>query len=137
MAAWEGKRYELYEPDADSYNEFLIATGVNLMTRRLARISKPTIELSQNGNIYTLTITETSPLETTVSDFELDKRFDTVTIDGIYAQSSIEMISPDKFKQEIYSKHQIFVITYEFTPDECITTMQVDDIVVVRKYAAV
>lgn len=135
MADWEGKRYELYEYDADNYDAFLKQLGSGLINRTLAKNSKPTIELSQNGDIYTLTTTETQPPISTVTNFELGKQLEEEAF-GNRVVSIYTMPSTNTLEQKASGQNP-YNITREFTPDECIATIQTDDITVVRKYTAV
>lgn len=134
MAAWEGKRYELSDFDADNWEKYMVELGVGYFTRWAGQTVKPTISLSRKGDIYTLTTEST--FKNTVINFKLGEEFDEETIDGRNVKSVCTLPSPNKLVQK-QGGDKPSTITREFTPDECITTMELGNIRVVRKYKAV
>ncbi|MET9535036.1 lipocalin/fatty-acid binding family protein [Streptomyces sp. NPDC006649] len=65
---------------SDNYEEYLKATGVRPATRKIEAASKPTVELTENGD--NLKLKTTTTLKTIDLVFTLDKEFVEETTDG-------------------------------------------------------
>merc|ERR1711931_460566 len=77
MEAFIGK-YE--RTAAEKYEEFLKALDVNFMLRKAATISTPVMEITNEGDIWTIKTSTT--LKTMELKFKLGEKFDETTADG-------------------------------------------------------
>ncbi|CAG7823445.1 unnamed protein product [Allacma fusca] len=79
-------KYELVS--SENFDEYLAAVGVNTEFRKLAAVSKPVIEITENGNQYSFK-TITSQGKVLETSFEDGKEFAEDTPDGRKVQSTI------------------------------------------------
>ena len=94
----------------------------------------PVIELTKNGDEFTLT--SNSTFKNTAITFQLNKEFDETTPDGrkvksLITQEGNKLIQVQKGEDSKETK-----IIREFKPDEVVMTLTVDDIVCKRVYKA-
>ena len=110
---------------ADNYEEFLKAVGVNLLLRKAATASNPTMEVSKENETWT--ITTSTMLKSIPLKFKLGKQFDETTPDGREV-SSIVTQEGNKFVCIQTAKREGQLSTKsvrDFTADECVTTVEV------------
>lgn len=124
------KKYKL--ETSENFEEFMKALGVGLLTRKMGNAVSPVIELTKNGDEYTLT--SNSTFKNSAITFKLNKEFDEETPDGRHVKSLItqegnKLIHVQKGDKETK-------IIREFKPDEVVMTLTVDDIVCKRVYKA-
>jgi fatty acid-binding protein 3 len=75
--AFTGK-FELVS--SDNFDEYLKACGVGMAKRALAATAKPTIEITENGGVFTMKTLST--FKNTEITFTLGQEFDEETADG-------------------------------------------------------
>ena len=92
----------------------------------------PTVELTKNGDTYTLTTSST--FKTTTISFKLGVEFEEETADGRKVTTKITM-DGDTFTQEQFGDKPTTIVR-EFKADELITTCAIGDIKCVRTYKA-
>lgn len=64
----------------ENFDEFLKALGVGWILRNLAKTTKPTIEVSLDGDVYTVKTITT--MKTTEIKFKLGEEFEETRMDG-------------------------------------------------------
>ncbi|MFD5142670.1 lipocalin/fatty-acid binding family protein [Streptomyces sp. NPDC058401] len=77
-------KYEM--TSSDNFEEYLKAVGVGFATRKLAASSKPTVELTENGD--NLTLKTVTTFKTTDLAFTLGEEFTEETADGRKCQTT-------------------------------------------------
>jgi fatty acid-binding protein 3 len=124
------KKYKL--ATSENFEEFMKALGVGLLTRKMGNAVSPVIELTKNGEEYTLT--SNSTFKNSAITFQLNKEFDEETPDGRQVKS---LITQDGNKLiHVQKGDKETKIIREFKPDEVVMTLTVDDIVCKRVYKA-
>ena len=71
----------------ENFDEFLKALGVGFILRNLAKTSKPTIEITLDGDEYTIKTITT--LKTTEIKFKLGEEFEENRMDGVKVKVSV------------------------------------------------
>lgn len=71
-------KYQL--ESSENFDEFLKELGVNFILRNLAKTSKPTIEITLDGDTYTIKTITT--LKTSVITFKIGEEFEESRMDG-------------------------------------------------------
>lgn len=122
MVQMEGK-YE--RVSAENYDEALKALDVNFLLRKAATASTPIMEVSKEGDVYTIKTSTT--LKSMELKFELGKEFEETTPDGrpvtaIVTQEGDKLICVQTAKKE---GHKSTKTIREFKEDECVMTMEV------------
>ncbi|RZF35185.1 hypothetical protein LSTR_LSTR012623 [Laodelphax striatellus] len=130
--AFHGKKFKL--SSSEKFDEYMHALGVGLLTRKMGNAVSPVIELTKNGDEFTLT--SNSTFKNTAITFQLNKEFDETTPDGrkvksLITQEGNKLIQVQKGEDSKETK-----IIREFKPDEVVMTLTVDDIVCKRVYKA-
>jgi fatty acid-binding protein 3 len=125
------KKYKL--ATSENFEEFMKALGVGLLTRKMGNAVSPVIELTKNGDDYTLT--SNSTFKNTAITFQLNKEFDEETPDGRKVKSLITQ-DGNKLIHVQKGEGKETKIIREFKPDEVVMTLTVDDIVCKRVYKA-
>ncbi|XP_012538849.1 fatty acid-binding protein, muscle isoform X2 [Monomorium pharaonis] len=123
-----GKRYKLYS--SKNFDEFMIALGVGIVTRKMGSSVSPVVELTENDGLYTLKTT--SPFKNSEIKFKLGEEFDEETPDGRKVKS-VCTLEGNKLVQ-VQKGEKETTIEREFSPTEMVATMKVDDIVCTRVY---
>jgi len=85
MSAFIGK-FKL--TSSDNFDEFLKELGVNFVMRNLAKTSSPTVEITKDGDTYSLKTT--TAIKTSEIKFELGKEFEEDRMDGKKVKTVIE-----------------------------------------------
>lgn len=125
------KKYKL--ASSENFDEVMKALGVGLVVRKMGNAVSPVIELTQNGDEYTLT--SQSTFKNTSITFKLGEEFEEETPDGrtvktVITQDGNKLVQVQKGQKET-------TIIREFNEDEVKMTLTVDDIVCTRIYKAI
>ncbi|KDR16278.1 fatty acid-binding protein, muscle-like isoform X1 [Zootermopsis nevadensis] len=131
MSLVTNKKYKL--STSEKFDEYMKALGVGLVVRKVGNSVSPVIELTQNGDEYT--ITSQSTFKNTTTTFKLGQEFEEETADGrkvksVVTQDGNKLIQVQKGEKET-------TIIREFNDDEVKMTLTVDDIVSTRIYKAI
>lgn len=131
MSLVTDKKYKL--ASSDKFDEYMKAIGVGLVVRKMGNAVSPVIELTQNGDEYTLT--SQSTFKNTAITFKLGEEFEEETPDGrtvktVITQDGNKLVQVQKGQKET-------TIIREFNEDEVKMTLTVDDIVCTRIYKAI
>ncbi|XP_018915178.2 LOW QUALITY PROTEIN: fatty acid-binding protein, muscle [Bemisia tabaci] len=122
------KKYKL--DSSENFEEIMKALGVGLFTRKVGAAVSPVMELTKDGDTYTLT--SKSTFKDTTTNFKLGEEFDEETPDGRNVKSVITQ-EGNKLIQ-IQKGDKVTKIVREFTPEEVKMVLTVDDITCTRIY---
>ncbi|MER5865925.1 lipocalin/fatty-acid binding family protein [Kitasatospora sp. NPDC002040] len=125
-------KYEM--TSSDNFEEYLKAVGVGFATRKLAASSKPTVELTEDGDAFTLKTTTT--FKTITLAFTLGQEFAEETDDGRKVPTTI-VRDGNKLVQQQHLDGLIATITRTFTADGLEATFEADGVVSKRSYKRV
>ena len=84
MAGWNGK-FEL--ESSENFDEFLKALGVGFILRNAAKMSTPTVEITNEGEAYSMKTVTT--FKTSEIKFNLGQEFDETRMDGVTVKTTI------------------------------------------------
>jgi len=131
MSLVTAKKYKL--ASSEKFDEYMKAIGVGLVVRKMGNAASPVIELTKNGDEYTLTSHSTFKNSTTI--FKLGEEFEEETPDGrkvkaVITQDGNKLVHIQKGEKET-------TIIREFSEDEVKMTLTVDDIECTRIYKAI
>lgn len=115
------------------FDEYMKALGVGLVVRKMGNAVSPVIELTQNGDEYTLT--SQSTFKNTSITFKLGEEFQEETPDGRLVKTTITQ-DGNKLVQVQKGEKETTIIR-EFSDDEVKMTLTVGDIVCTRIYKAI
>ncbi|XP_046979489.1 fatty acid-binding protein, muscle-like isoform X3 [Schistocerca americana] len=125
------KQYKLAE--SENFDEVMKALGVGMVTRKMGNAVSPVIELTKDGDTYTLK--SSSTFKNTVITFKLGEEFEEETPDGRKVKSTI---TQDGNKlHHIQKGEKTTTIVREFSAEEVKMTITVDDLVCTRIYKAI
>lgn len=96
---------------------WILFLGVGMVLRKMGNTVSPTVEITQDGDTYTLTTTST--FKTSAISFKLGEEFDEETLDGRKVKSVITL-DGNKLTQE-QKGDKPSTIVREFTDSELIT----------------
>ncbi|MFI5761857.1 lipocalin/fatty-acid binding family protein [Streptomyces sp. NPDC051563] len=125
-------KYEM--TSSDNFEEYLKAVGVGFATRKLAASSKPTEELTEDGNAFTLKTVTT--FKTTNLAFVLGEEFIEEREDGDKFPTTI-VRDGNKLVQTQKLDNVTATITRTFTADGLEATLEADGVVSKRSYKRV
>ncbi|XP_051171492.1 fatty acid-binding protein, muscle isoform X2 [Leptopilina boulardi] len=125
-----GIKYKLAQ--SENFEELMKALGVGLMTRKMGAAVSPIVEVTLDGDEYTMNTTST--FKNSEIKFKPGVEFDEETPDGRKVKTTIT-VDGDKMTQ-IQKGDKDTIIEREFTPTEMKAIMKVDDIVCTRIYKA-
>ncbi|EDW16020.1 hypothetical protein AWZ03_010046 [Drosophila navojoa] len=131
MASFIGKKYKLDK--SENFDEYMKELGVGMVLRKMGNTVSPTVEVTVDGDTYTLTTTST--FKTSAISFKLGEEFDEETLDGRKVKSVITL-DGNKLTQE-QKGDKPSTIVREFNDNELITTLTIGNIKSVRIYKAV
>ncbi|XP_023178427.1 fatty acid-binding protein, muscle [Drosophila hydei] len=131
MASFVGKKYKLDK--SENFDEYMKELGVGMVLRKMGNTVSPTVEVTVEGDTYTLTTTST--FKTSAISFKLGEEFDEETLDGRKVKSVITL-DGNKLTQE-QKGDKPSTIVREFNDNELITTLTIGSITSVRVYKAV
>ena len=126
-----GKKYKLDK--SENFDEYMKELGVGLVTRKMGNSLSPTVEVTLEGDTYTLTTTST--FKTPANSFKLGVEFDEATLHGRNVKSIITL-DGNKLTQEQKGDKPTTIVR-EFTDNELITTLTIGNVKCVRVYKAV
>ncbi|KAH8283752.1 hypothetical protein KR054_000472 [Drosophila jambulina] len=129
--AFVGKKYKLDK--SENFDEYMKELGVGLVTRKMGNSLSPTVEVTLDGDTYTLTTTST--FKTSAISFKLGEEFDEETLDGRNVKSIITL-DGNKLTQEQKGDKPTTIVR-EFNDGELITTLTIGNVKSVRTYKAV
>ncbi|CAG2161808.1 unnamed protein product [Oppiella nova] len=114
---------------SDNFDEFLKQLGVNFVVRNLAKSATPTVEISKDGDLFTI---KTISVKNTEIKFELGKEFEEARADGKNVKTSIvadgnKLIQVQKGDKEVK-------IVREFNGNELKMILTVGSVTCVRVY---
>ncbi|CAG2171595.1 unnamed protein product [Oppiella nova] len=114
---------------SDNFDEFLKQLGVNFVVRNLAKSATPTVEISKDGDLFTI---KTISIKNTEIKFELGKEFEEARADGKNVKTSIvadgnKLIQVQKGDKEVK-------IVREFNGNELKMILTVGSVTSVRVY---
>ncbi|XP_043461880.1 sodium/calcium exchanger regulatory protein 1-like isoform X1 [Leptopilina heterotoma] len=128
--AFLGIKYKLAQ--SENFEELMKALGVGLVTRKMGAAVSPIVEVTLDGDEYTMNTTST--FKNSVIKFKPGVEFTEETPDGREVKTTIT-VDGDKMTQ-IQKGEKDTIIEREFTPTEMKAIMKVDDIVCTRVYKA-
>ncbi|MFI5866399.1 lipocalin/fatty-acid binding family protein [Streptomyces sp. NPDC051546] len=119
---------------SDNFEEYLNAVGVGFATRKLAASSKPTVEVTEDGNAFTLKTVTT--FKTTHLAFVLGGEFIEEREDGAKFPTTI-VRDGNQLVQTQKLDNATATITRTFTADGLEATFEADGVVSKRSYKRV
>ncbi|XP_067633562.1 probable fatty acid-binding protein [Eurosta solidaginis] len=131
MAVWEGKKYKLDK--SENFDEYMKELGVGMVLRKMGNSISPTVELKKDGDTYTFITSST--FKTSTITFKLGEEFEEETLDGRKVKSVITL-DGNKLVQEQKGDKPSTIIR-EFSDNELVTTLTLNNIKCVRVYKAV
>ncbi|XP_014287641.1 fatty acid-binding protein, muscle [Halyomorpha halys] len=132
LSDFYGIKYKLDK--SEKFDEFMEALGVSLVTRKMGNAVSPVIELTESNGEYTLS--SSSTFKNTVVKFKLGEEFDEETADGRKVKSTITLEGDNKLIHVSKSDKESKIVR-EFSKEEVVMTLTVDNIVCTRIYKAV
>jgi len=115
---------------SENFDEFLKELGVNFVLRNLAKTSTPTVEITKDGDSYTLkTITA---IKNSEIKFELGKEFEEARMDGKNVKTVV-VADGNKLVQTQFGDKEVKIVR-ELNGDELKVTCTVGPVVSVRVY---
>ncbi|CAL4239288.1 unnamed protein product, partial [Meganyctiphanes norvegica] len=108
---------------------------VNIVSRKLAVAQTPTVEITLDGDTYT--IKQTTTVKTTEIKFKLGEEFDETTADGRLVKSTVTLDGSTLKQNQIgdkEKKEKDMTCDRVFSDDDMTMTCKVDDIVCKRVY---
>lgn len=97
-----------------SYYEFNLITGVGMVLRKMGGTVSPTVELSKDGDEFTLSTTST--FKSTVIKFKLGAEFEEETVDGRKVKSVCTFDGDNKLIHKQLGDKATTIVR-EFAPD--------------------
>jgi len=112
---------------AEGYEDFLKALDVNLLLRKAATVSTPTMEVKKEGDVWSIKTSTT--LKSMELKFEVGKEFEESTPDGrevtaIVTEEDGKFVSIQKAKKEGQASTKV---VREFNGDKVTVTMNIID----------
>nr|ABL09307.1 allergen Aca s 13 [Acarus siro] len=116
---------------SDNFDAFLKELGLNFVTRNLAKSATPTVEVSVNGDSYT--IKTASTLKNTEISFKLGEEFEEARADGKTVKTVVNKESDTKFVQVQQGDKEVTIVR-EFSDEGLTVTATVNGVTSVRFY---
>ncbi|XP_013781114.1 fatty acid-binding protein-like [Limulus polyphemus] len=114
----------------ENFEEFLKAVGVGMVMRKLGSTSKPTVEISKEGDKWKIKTITT--FKTTEIEFKLGEEFEETRMDGSVVKTTITQEGNKLIQKQLGDKE--VTITREINDDELKVVCTVEDIVSTRIY---
>jgi len=138
MDAFKGK---FERTSAEKYEDFLKALDVNMLLRKAATVSTPTVEISEDGGVWTIKTSTT--LKSMELKFKLGEEFEETTADGRQVSAVVtfedgKIITVQKAKKD--GQKSTKSIREMNGADELVYTMTIDgmdDLTCVQKFKRV
>jgi len=115
---------------SDNFDEFLKELGVNFVMRNLAKTSTPVVEITKDGDTYSLKTS--TAIKNSEIKFELGKEFEEARMDG-KSVKTVVVADGNKLVQTQYGDKEVKIVR-ELNGDELKVTCTVGDVVSVRLY---
>uniref|UniRef100_A0A1W7RAI2 Fatty acid-binding protein n=1 Tax=Hadrurus spadix TaxID=141984 RepID=A0A1W7RAI2_9SCOR len=115
---------------SENFDDFLAACGVGMVMRKLGASSKPVVEISNDGDTWTIKTITT--FKTSEIKFKLGEEFQETRLDGSIVKTVVTL-DGDKLVQKQFGDKEV-VITREIEGDKLKVVCTVDDIVSTRIY---
>jgi len=115
---------------SDNFDEFLKELGVNFVLRNLAKTSTPVVEITKDGETYslkTLTAIKNSEIK-----FELGKEFEEARMDGKNVKTVV-VADGNKLVQTQYGDKEVKIVR-EFNGNELKVTASCGPVTSIRIY---
>lgn len=127
MADLQGK-FKL--SSSKNFEEFMKALGVGMVMRKLGASSKPTVEITQDGDTWSIKTVTT--FKTTEIKFKLGEEFEETRMDGSIVKTVVTL-DGNKLVQKQFGDKEV-IITRELEGDKLKVVCTVEDIVSTRIY---
>jgi len=127
MADFTGK-FKL--TSSDNFDEFLKELGVNFVLRNLAKTSTPVVEITKDGDTFSLKTT--TAIKNSEIKFELGKEFEEARMDGKNVKTVV-VADGNKLIQTQFGDKEVKIVR-EFNGNELVVTASVGAVNSVRKY---
>ncbi|CAH0549572.1 unnamed protein product [Brassicogethes aeneus] len=127
-----GKKYELH--DSQNFDEFMKALGVGFLTRKLGAAASPVVDLTKEGDEYTLT--SVSTFKNVILKFKPGVEFDQETPDGRNVKATITVDGATLHEVQKDSAGKTTIIDRTWSPEEVKMVMSIDNITATRIYKA-
>ncbi|GFT10902.1 fatty acid-binding protein [Nephila pilipes] len=114
---------------SENFGEFLKEIGVNLMTRKLAESSKPTVEIKQEGDEY---VVKTIAFKNSEIRFKLGQEFEEKRLDGNTVKTVVSLEN-GKLVQKQFGDKEV-TITREVDGDTLKVVCESGSVVSTRIY---
>nr|ABX75508.1 fatty acid binding protein [Lycosa singoriensis] len=115
---------------SENFDAFMKAMGVNMVMRKAGALSKPVVEIKQDGDYFILKTTTT--FKTSEIKFKLDEEFEETRMDGSVCKTTITL-EDGKLVQKQSGDKEVTIIR-EMDGEQMKTICKVDDIESVRVY---
>ena len=128
MADFLNKKFKLYS--SQNFDEYMSELKVGFMNRKLAKSVTPVVEVTLNGDEYTLKTS--SLLKTTIIKFKLGEEFDEQRLDGVKVRSTVTLNG--NVMTHVMKGKPDSVIVREFNGNELKTVCTVNNVSCTRLY---
>nr|KAB1091164.1 lipocalin/fatty-acid binding family protein [Acinetobacter baumannii] len=115
---------------SENFDEFMKAQGVGMVMRKLGASSKPTVEITQDGDTWSIKTVTT--FKTTEIKFKLGEEFEETRMDGSIVKTVVTL-DGNKLVQKQFGDKEV-IITRELEGDKLKVVCTVEDIVSTRIY---
>ena len=133
LSDFVGKKYKL--ESNENFDDYMKALGINFFGRKIAGAVVPVVQLSKEGDTYT--ITSGNAVKTFVISFKIGEAFDHETPDGRKVKSTIMLEGEDTLMEDQEGGGKSIKIVREFSPAELKMTMTLDSVVCTRIFKLV
>merc|ERR1712035_165435 len=113
---------------SENFDEYMTELKIGFMTRKLGNSSTPVVEVTLNGDEYTLTTS--SLLKTTTIKFKLGEEFEEERADGVKVKSTITL-DENKMTHVMKGEPETCIVR-EFNGNEMKAVLTVNSVVCTR-----
>ncbi|CAH0549574.1 unnamed protein product [Brassicogethes aeneus] len=128
-----GKKYELHE--SKNFDEYMKALGVGFFTRKFGAAASPVIDLSKQGDEYTLT--SISTFKNVYLKFKPGVEFDQETPDGRDVKATITVDGTTIHEVQKDADGKTNTLDRTWSPTEVKMVMTIDNITATRIYKVI
>ena len=128
MADFLNKKFKLHS--SDKFDEYMSELKVGFVTRKLGNSMTPVVQVTLNGDEYTLTTS--SVLKTAVIKFKLGQEFEETRPDGVKVKSTITL--DGNVMTHVMQGEPTSTIVREFSADEMKAVFTVNNVTCTRIY---
>jgi len=118
---------------SEKFDDFLKELGVNFVLRNLAKTSTPVVEISKDGDEFSLKTTTT--FKNSEIKFKLGEEFEESRMDGAKVKTKVE-VDGNKLIQTQFGDKEVKIVR-ELNGDELKVVCTVGPVVSTRTYASV